>query len=214
VSTPADITALRYVLERDPASPLFYQLALACSEEGLWEEAERVARSGLAFHPEHLQARLLLGLSLTRLSRPDEARRELEAVSGALGVLASRLYPVLAALGEETGEPGRALEWLRLAEAYGPLPPVESERRQRLEARLREERRRRVLEEAAGLTRQGQAEAAAGLLREALGEAPGDVALQERLTEAEEQVARSREADQVIGVLQGWLHNIRDAERN
>lgn len=210
MSGAADIDALRFVLERDPASPLFYELAAALIEAGRWEEAETVLRAGVRLHPRHLEAHVLLGLALARLGRREDARQALEAVAHTLKGLAGRVYPQLSDLCEEARETGTALEWLRLAEAHGPLRAEEAERRERLAAKLGEERRQQVLAAARELMDAGQPEEAAGLITEALREAPEDGALREGLEEASSQVARAREAQQVIGVLQGWLHNIRE----
>jgi thioredoxin-like negative regulator of GroEL len=210
MSAPVNIAALRFVLERDPASPLFYELAMACSEAEGWEEAEKVLKAGLAFHPEHLEARVLLGLALARLGDLDGARGELESASEAIRRTSARLYPQLAAICEEKGETERGLGYLRLAAAHGALLPEDSERMGRLEGRLRQERGRRVSDEASALMEQGRAEAAAALLREALQEAPQNVDLRARLKEAEAEAVREREAGQVISVLQRWLHSIKE----
>jgi tetratricopeptide (TPR) repeat protein len=213
VSAPADIGTLRYVVERDPASPLFFELAERLAEgmaDGGLSEAVGVLRAGLKVHPHHLPARVLLGVCLARLGEAEAAQEELERAAEAAGEVAGRLYPELAGLYEQKGlaEPGLAA--LRVAEALAPLGPELLELKGRLGRLLKEERARRALDGAEALLEEGQAEAAAAVLDEALKEQPGHLALEERLRRAKSEVARQREAGQVIAVLQGWLHNIRE----
>jgi len=206
----ADPAALRYVLARDPASGLFFELAGACAAANDWAEAVRVLRAGLGFHPGHLEARLLLGEALIQLGDTAGARFELEEAAGMIEGLSGRLYPALAGLHEAAGETEPALDCLKLAAAHAPLSLEAEEQMNRLEARAREERAARAQEAALGLLREGQAEAAVEVLKEALAGAPDDSGLEARLREAEEAAAQGRQANQVIGVLQGWLHNIRE----
>jgi Flp pilus assembly protein TadD len=210
MSEPLGIDALRVVLERDPASILFCDLGLASAEAGGWEEAERVLRAGLAFHPEYLAARVLLGVCLARLGDASGAKDALEGAAEALGRLAMRLYPELAAVCEEAGDPAGGLEALRIAAAHGPLPHDDGERLARLESRRREERSRQADTQALELMEQGRGQAAAEVLSVAVSEDPGNAALQSRLSEAQDQAVREREAGDVIALLQRWLHNVKD----
>jgi tetratricopeptide (TPR) repeat protein len=72
---------LRRRVDEDPASIAFAQLAEECRRAGNHEEAIRVARAGLARHPDYVSARVTLGLALLASSRPAEARIELERAS-------------------------------------------------------------------------------------------------------------------------------------
>lgn len=209
MSAASDIESLRYVLQRDPASPLFYELAAACYGAEQWAEAERVLCAGLSFHAEHLGARVLLGQVLARTGRAQEAKRELEAAAEALGGLACRLYPELAAACEEADEAEQGLASLRVAEAFGAMGEGGMERRARFEARLKARQVAQAQDEARALLSRGETEAAAVRLREALGRYPQEAALAGQLQDAEAKVASEREAGRMISLLQGWLHSIK-----
>jgi tetratricopeptide (TPR) repeat protein len=72
------IEELRRRLERDPGSRLFAQLAEECRKAGDHAEAIRVARAGLARHPNYPSARLTLGRALLESGDAAGAREELE----------------------------------------------------------------------------------------------------------------------------------------
>ena len=74
------IDELKRRVEKDPASIAFAQLAEEYRRIGLYEEAVRVSRAGLAQHPAYLSARVTLGRALSDLERYDEAQAELEYV--------------------------------------------------------------------------------------------------------------------------------------
>jgi tetratricopeptide (TPR) repeat protein len=67
-------------IQQDPASIAFAQLAEEHRRVGNFDEAVRVARTGLAQHPSYLSARVTLGRALMELEQYDDARTELEHV--------------------------------------------------------------------------------------------------------------------------------------
>ena len=76
----APIDELRRRVGRDPASIVFAQLAEEHRRAGDYEEAIRVCRRGLEYHPDYLSARVTLGRALLETGQIDDARRELEQV--------------------------------------------------------------------------------------------------------------------------------------
>ena len=64
----------------DPASIAFAELAEECRRGGDHEEAVGICRTGLAYHPHYLSARVTLGRALVELGRLDEAHTELTRV--------------------------------------------------------------------------------------------------------------------------------------
>ena len=74
------IDELRRRVRQDPASIAFAQLAEECRRSGLLEEAVRVCRAGLVYHPAYLSARVTLGRALLALGREEAAQVELEYV--------------------------------------------------------------------------------------------------------------------------------------
>ena len=76
----ARIEELRRRVGRDPASIVFAQLAEEHRRAGDYEEAIRVCRRGLEYHPDYLSARVTLGRALLETGQIDDARRELEQV--------------------------------------------------------------------------------------------------------------------------------------
>lgn len=74
----------RELLREDPASGLFCELAEELCAEGLWEEAVRVLREGLHFHPRHIRGHALLGWALWEYGSAEQAERVLEQVRNEL----------------------------------------------------------------------------------------------------------------------------------
>jgi tetratricopeptide (TPR) repeat protein len=200
VSSPADIYVLRYVLEHDPASPLFYELAVACFEAGRLEEAEKVLRSGLAIHRGHLGARVLLGVTLARLGEAEGAREELKGAAAAVSGLAASLYPALASVCKAAGDTAGELAALRLAAAHlAPAPEAAKSRRH--EEAVRPEREPVPWPAVSGPEPEDRGlDLLRGFLQPSSGEAPP----------LESQVAAGGEAAEVIALLQRWLQNIRE----
>ena len=113
------IDELRSRLQREPGSRLFAQLAEELRKDGELTEAIRVARSGLAVHPNYPSARLTLGRALIESGNLTAARTELESVlRGAPdNILASRM---LAECLEGLGDLGAALLQFRAALRLNP----------------------------------------------------------------------------------------------
>lgn len=74
------VLELRRRVQADPASIAFAQLAEECRRAGDTDEAVKICRAGLAFHPDYLSARVTLGRALVELGRLDEAQIELSLV--------------------------------------------------------------------------------------------------------------------------------------
>jgi tetratricopeptide (TPR) repeat protein len=130
VASNPRIDDLRKRLEREPGSRLFAQLAEELRKTGDLDESIRVARDGLARHPQYPSARLTLARALFDLGDRGAARGELEAVVAAApdNILAVRLL-------------GEALEHLRLFDeaaaryrAVLELAPGDKQAEARLEA--------------------------------------------------------------------------------
>jgi tetratricopeptide (TPR) repeat protein len=113
------IDELRRRIEREPGSRLFAQLAEELRKDGELTEAIRVARTGLAAHPNYPSARLTLGRALFETGQFGPARSELESVlRGAPdNILAARL---LAECLEGLGDAGAALLQYRAAQRLSP----------------------------------------------------------------------------------------------
>jgi tetratricopeptide (TPR) repeat protein len=71
---------LRRRVEKDPASIAFAAFAEELRRTGDHDEAIRVCRAGLEYHPAYLSARVTLGRALIELQQYPEARTELEYV--------------------------------------------------------------------------------------------------------------------------------------
>jgi tetratricopeptide (TPR) repeat protein len=131
----SDLNWYRQVLDRDPISPLFVELAERLYRLHQWEEAVEVCRRGLVLHPLHLRARVLLGLSLWRLGKIDEALEELEKAREELGRNAE-IFEALAEIYEAWGWREVAAEMRDLfqklapaergAESVEEAPPLET----------------------------------------------------------------------------------------
>jgi tetratricopeptide (TPR) repeat protein len=113
------IDDLRKRLDKEPGSRLFAQLAEELRKDGEFAEAVRVARSGLAVHPNYPSARMTLGRALFDSGDMTAARGEFEAVlRGAPdNILASRF---LAECLEALGDLGSALLQYRAAMRLAP----------------------------------------------------------------------------------------------
>jgi len=106
------IDLYREVLAIEPNSKVFFPLAKELSVSGRLDEAAAILRKGIAFHPDHLEAKFLLIEILTRLERKSEAE---EAFSGVGEMLAD--YPSVWSLWAEkaafaTKDPTLALRFL------------------------------------------------------------------------------------------------------
>jgi tetratricopeptide (TPR) repeat protein len=110
---------LKRRVDADPASIAFASLAEEYRRAARFEEAVEASRAGLRFHPTYVSARVTLGRGLMELGLYDQAERELHVVARSTpDNLAARR-----ALGDlywRQGDPGRALEQLRLASGLAP----------------------------------------------------------------------------------------------
>jgi Tetratricopeptide repeat len=129
------IDDLRRRLEREPGSRLFGQLAEELRKDGELVEAIRVARTGLAAHPNYPSARMTLGRALFDTGDLAAARGELELVlrGAPENILASRM---LAECLEGLGDPGAALLQFRAALRLAPGDRQTEQQIRALEQRL------------------------------------------------------------------------------
>src|SRR5436190_20888562 len=74
------IEDLRRLVQKDPASIAFAQLAEEYRRAGQFQEAVEVCRAGLSLHPTYLSARVTLGRSFVELNHLEDAQVELETV--------------------------------------------------------------------------------------------------------------------------------------
>jgi tetratricopeptide (TPR) repeat protein len=135
VASNPRIDDLRRRLEREPNSRLFAQLAEELRKDGEFEEAIRIARAGLARHPNYPSARMTLGRALFDTGDMAAARHELQSVlEGAPdNILASRL---LAECLESLGDLPGALQRFRATLALSPGDKQITARVRGLEAKL------------------------------------------------------------------------------
>lgn len=112
------------LLKIDPGSIAFAPLAEELCYRGFWEEALKVCRQGLTYHPHHLRGRVLLGWALKELGEHEEAEQVLVGVEGEIQKNAL-LFRLLAELARKGGVPGRAE---RLMLIHQNLQPGERER--------------------------------------------------------------------------------------
>jgi Flp pilus assembly protein TadD len=80
VADASRLEKLKRRVERDPASPVFAQLAEEYRRAGQHQDAVRVLRAGLRHHPDYHSARVTLGRALLGVGNPDAAAREFLAV--------------------------------------------------------------------------------------------------------------------------------------
>ena len=71
---------LRRRVEKDPASIAFAPFAEELRKAGEHDEAVRVCRAGLEYHPAYLSAHVTLGRALIELQQYTEAQKEFEYV--------------------------------------------------------------------------------------------------------------------------------------
>lgn len=114
---------LRRLVEKDPASIAFAQLAEEYRRAGEYQEAVECCRAGLAIHPDYQLARVTLGRALAQLGELVDAQRELEAVvaSAPENLAAIR---ALAGIHRSRGAPSEALDHYRAALALAPNDPA------------------------------------------------------------------------------------------
>lgn len=108
------IEKLRRLVQRDPASIAFAQLAEEYRRAGSYEDAISACRAGLATHPSYLSARVTLGRALIELNDLDAAETELQYV---LQRARENLAAIrgLAEIHHRRGELGEALSFYKSA---------------------------------------------------------------------------------------------------
>jgi len=132
------------ILQQDPASSVFVELAKALLEAGEPARAIAVCQGGLTHHPTSTVARVLWGKSLIHLGRPAEAMAQFDLAIGiekdnpyaynliAEVLLQRGLYrsalPILRKAAALQPNNGRVKEWLEKAQTAlsgGPAPSME-----------------------------------------------------------------------------------------
>ncbi len=96
------IASYQKLLEHDPSSQVFVQVAEHLCAKSLWQEAEATCRRGLVFHPYHLKGKVLLGWALRELGEVDEAEHLLCEAHKELSKSAI-LYEILAGIATAKG---------------------------------------------------------------------------------------------------------------
>lgn len=105
------------VLASEPASKVFFKLAQLHAQHGRYEDAMSVLKKGLAYHPDHLEARLLLIESLEAAGRHDAARDEVGTISDLLA-----RYPAFWRTWAETQDADTAFAMRFLAASFEGAP--------------------------------------------------------------------------------------------
>src|SRR5690242_8955698 len=80
---PSSVEKYQRILQADPRSRIFIELARALLDGGAPERALEVCERGLEHHPDSVQARIVAGKALLALGRPDEAFERFEAAVAA-----------------------------------------------------------------------------------------------------------------------------------
>lgn len=119
------IKRYREILELDPGSRVFAMLAEQLSVSGEWKEAAEVLRKGLAFHPDHLGARMLLGRALMEIGDPEESERILVNAVEEIRKN-STIFQLLSELAAMSGKEQSSEEYARIYEAFRNARPAES----------------------------------------------------------------------------------------
>lgn len=130
-----NILTYRQMLKVDRRSRVFTLLAEELCAAGEWEEAARVCKQGLLFHPDHLRSRVLLGWALMEMGKSEQAERILLAVVEDIRKN-SISFRLLSEFATHSGDAERAGEYARIYEAFhlpcaAPeeiRPPEEAER--------------------------------------------------------------------------------------
>ena len=84
--SPSLIEKYQRILQADPRSRIFVELARQLLEARSPERAAEVCERGLVHHPTSVQGRVIWGKALLALGRPDEAISRLEQMIGMAGL--------------------------------------------------------------------------------------------------------------------------------
>jgi len=142
--TPSLVDRYARILEADPRSRIFVELARALLEAGDIPRAAQICERGLEHHPDSIQGRVLLGKALLRLGRTEEALKSLDnaiaadpgnpygydLVGEALvnGGLPARALTLMLRGAELHPGDGRIRRWLAEARQAAPPAPPGAER--------------------------------------------------------------------------------------
>ena len=116
------IDDLRRLIQKDPASIAFAQLAEELRRSGALQEAVDTCRAGLRTHPSYLSARVTLGRALLELNQLDDAEVELERVLTNAGDNLAALRG-LGEISSRRGASGEALKYYQTALVLAPNDP-------------------------------------------------------------------------------------------
>jgi tetratricopeptide (TPR) repeat protein len=110
--------------ERGAATPRLHGLlAQALALRGQWSESIEYNRKAIGLRPDFAEAHANLGLALTQVERPEEARRHLEQ-SLSLGLESAQVHVTLGMLALERREPEPAVRHLREGLRLRPDQPL------------------------------------------------------------------------------------------
>jgi spermidine synthase len=98
-------------------------LAQALALRGQWSESIEYNRKAIGLRPDFAEAHANLGLALTQVERPEEARRHLEQ-SLSLGLESAQVHVTLGMLALERREPEPAVRHLREGLRLRPDQPL------------------------------------------------------------------------------------------
>lgn len=180
------IEIFKAVLALDPKAPVVGELAESLLEDRQYEEALRVAREGITFHPDLLSCRVVLAESLEALGRTDEAREALESAR-------RKADQVHRSLDRLAGLETRMAERPERGGADSDEPPVELPSPTLAELYLR----------------QGDQEAAIRVLRQVLAKDPENLSARQKLEAltGEAEAAPEDDAGRIrfLAALERWL---------
>ena len=108
-------------------------LAEELCSAGEWEEAVEVCKKGLVFHPDHLEARILLGRALMEVGDPYESERILSNAAEQFRKN-SIVFKLLSELAAIAGKTESAEEYARIYEAFGNTGSVQAPTSQTLDS--------------------------------------------------------------------------------
>jgi hypothetical protein len=120
-----DIQTYREMLKLDPRSRVFALLAEELCAAGEWEQVAQVCKEGLAFHPDHLRSRVLLGWAFMEMGEVDQSERILlDAVEDIRKN--AIIFKLLSEFAIFSGNPESAAEYAKIYEAFQSPGAVEA----------------------------------------------------------------------------------------